>query len=341
MKTLAQIHNAPYDKVSDKWSIYLREYDRLFSPIRESSVSLLEIGIQNGGSLERWAAYFEQGLHFIGCDINPDCEQLAYSDPRIELIVGDANQPETIARILDCAPSFGVVIDDGSHTSGDIVRAFANFFPHIINGGMFVAEDLHCSYWKSFEGGLFNPYSSIAFFKRLADVVNQEHWGTGLGRAQFLQDFCNTYHMSVSEELLASIHSVEFINSICVVRKDTADNNQLGVRQVSGYRADVVPAVQSLHGTRCYAPDQEIETSPVSAIHEDWQHQLLQARLGELKKEVTQLKQLTESCQQTMAEQARSVQSLQEQLDAVYGSRSWRMTAGLRRAAQMLRSLFR
>ena len=341
MKTLEQIHHEPFDKVSDKWSIYLSEYDRLFSPMRERPVALLEIGIQNGGSLERWSTYFAKGQHFVGCDINPDCERLAYADPRIHLIVGDANHPETVARILACTPKFDIVIDDGSHTSGDIVRSFANFFQYIETGGLFVAEDLHCSYWKSFDGGLFNPHSSMAFFKRLADVINHEHWGIGLGRTQLLQDFCDTYRTALSDELLISIHSVEFINSMCVIRKDLPGKNQLGSRQIGSGKELVVSGISVLHGTRNHSPDQE-DTPPAELTSTDgWQNNLLLTRLGDLKQEAIQLAQQVEASKKAIDEQAHVQRLLKEELDAVYASKSWRMTAGLRQAGQILRSLFR
>ena len=49
MRSLAELYNQHEGKTSDKWELYLREYYRLLSPYRESSISLLEIGIQNGG----------------------------------------------------------------------------------------------------------------------------------------------------------------------------------------------------------------------------------------------------------------------------------------------------
>ena len=61
------------------------------------------------------------------------------------------------AEILSHSPNFDLIIDDGSHTSGDIVKSFARYFRHLSHGGIFVAEDLHCSYWSNFEGGLYYP----------------------------------------------------------------------------------------------------------------------------------------------------------------------------------------
>lgn len=341
MKTLEQIHHEPFEKVSDKWSIYLREYDRLFSPMRERPVALLEIGIQNGGSLERWAAYFRRGTHFIGCDINPDCERLSFEDTRIHLIVGDANQHENVTRILACAPRFDIVIEDGSHTSGDIVRAFVNFFPHVENGGLFVAEDLHCSYWTSFEGGLFHPHSSMAFFKRLADIVNHEHWGIGIGRAQLLQDFWDTYQVRLSDEILSSIHSVEFINSICVIRKDLPEKNELGSRQIGGEKELVVSGHKALHGTRSHPPDQESIAPSAPTTTDGWQNNLLLTRLSDLKQEVNRLSTQVDTSERTIEEQAKVQRLLKEELQIVYASKSWRVTAPFRQVGQLLRSLLR
>lgn len=39
-------------KVSDKWESYIDVYDELFQEIYGSVESILEIGVQNGGSLE-------------------------------------------------------------------------------------------------------------------------------------------------------------------------------------------------------------------------------------------------------------------------------------------------
>lgn len=238
--TLRQLYEQHQGKVSDKWSIYLAEYDRLFSYYRQQPVRMLEIGIQNGGSLEVWSKYFPNAQRLIGCDINPDCAKLTYDDPRISVIVGDANAPAITAKVFEKSNKFDIVIDDGSHTSSDIVRSFGLYFPHIVDGGMFVAEDLHCSYWQGFQGGLFHPYSSIAFFKKLADIISHEHWGVRKHRKDILASFAEQYDFDIDEEQLAHIHSVEFINSICVVRKELPAANVLGSRFIAGRDESVV-----------------------------------------------------------------------------------------------------
>ncbi len=238
--TLRQLYEQHQGKVSDKWSIYLAEYDRLFSYYRSQPVRMLEIGIQNGGSLEVWSKYFRYAERLIGCDINPDCAKLIYDDPRISVIVGDANADHITEQVFACSTKFDIIIDDGSHTSSDIVRSFARYFPSIVDGGMFVAEDLHCSYWEGFQGGLFHPLSSIAFFKRLADIVSHEHWGVTTARKEILAPFMQHYEFDIDELQLEHIHSVEFINSICVIRKQAPAANVLGSRFIAGREEIVV-----------------------------------------------------------------------------------------------------
>jgi GT2 family glycosyltransferase/chemotaxis protein histidine kinase CheA len=256
--TLTQLFAEHSGKVSDKWSIYISEYDRLFQPYRDQPVRLLEIGIQNGGSLEIWGKFFTNGVKFVGCDINPDCAKLQFDDPRITVVVSDANTDDAWRRILHGSPEFDLIIDDGSHQSGDIVRSFANYFTLLSDGGLYIAEDLHCSYWQDFDGGLFQPYSSLAFFKQLADTINHEHWGIDKTRTELLRSFNRQYNIRLDEVALAHIHSIEFINSMCVVCKAIPADNVLGRRLISGTVALVYEALMPLHGSSCSQPDQSI-----------------------------------------------------------------------------------
>ena len=158
--------------VSDKWSLYLREYDRLFASYANRAINILEIGVQNGGSLDIWEKFFAKGSKIIGCDINPLCGSLQFDSDGIKVIVGDINKITTRDAIFEYVPTLDLVIDDGSHTSPDIIKTFCELFDHLADGGLYVVEDLHCSYWQRFGGGLHHPYSAFAFFKALVDVCN-------------------------------------------------------------------------------------------------------------------------------------------------------------------------
>lgn len=308
MKSLEQLSQQHHGKVSDKWSLYLAEYDRLLGAYREQPVNLLEIGIQNGGSLEIWSDFFKNAKQLIGCDINPDCARLSYADPRIAVVIGDANLDETEREIVSHADRFDIIIDDGSHTSSDIIKSFLRYFPKLEDGGIFIAEDLHCSYWQEFEGGLYHPYSSIMFFKSLADVINHEHWGVDKRAEEALQGFYDEYrYWPSSNVMLESIHSVEFANSLCVVRKLPASRNVLGARIISGDEEIVVRGHLDLKSqvSSQFTPPQDanawatMERPPAQV----WQQQ--QVELAEFKTHVDGLTQ-------QITERARQIEGLQK-----------------------------
>ena len=247
MTSLQVLYQQHQGKESDKWSLYLSEYDRLLTDHRQRPVRLLEIGVQNGGSLEIWSTYFPNALQIVGCDINPDCTRLRYDDQRISVVVGDANTDEVEAGIAAICPAFDLILDDGSHRSDDIVHSFARYFPRLSDGGLFIVEDLHCSYWGDFKGGLFDPTSSMAFFRRLTDVINHQHWGLAASRKSVLDSFAHEYGVDISEVLLSHIHSIEFVNSLCVIRKNAPSANLLGERVIAGTDGAIAGRHAELH----------------------------------------------------------------------------------------------
>jgi len=251
MATLDEIFLDHDGKLSDKWSSNVATYGRLFADYRECPVRILEIGIQNGGSLEIWSKYFPNAVAIVGFDIDEKCRDLIYDDPRISVIVGDVNDPEIVAEVCAISDMFDIIIDDGSHVSGDIVRTFARFFPMVTIGGLYIAEDLHCSYWSNFEGGLEDPGSSLSFFRRLADLTNLEHWGAPLSAIKSLSFFVERHGCTFDEAPLLGITQVAFCNSLAVVHRGTSEERALGTRFVVGQEAIVSTGSLGLHGTSC------------------------------------------------------------------------------------------
>jgi len=196
--------------------------------------SLLEIGVLNGGSLEIWAQFFPEAKRILGCDIEPRCQELAFDDPRISVVIGDAASAETAVLIKEIVSDFDLVVDDGSHTSRDIILNFCRYFPMLRDGGVYVVEDLHCSYWESYGGGLYHPGSAMAFFKALADVINGEHWGNSRNRTHLVGEILSPLQGEIAETELERVHTVEFANSMCFVRKERSDLNRLGRHLFAG-----------------------------------------------------------------------------------------------------------
>ncbi len=320
-KTLKQIYQDHRGKVSDKWSLYLSEYDRVFFEFQEREICILEIGIQNGGSLEIWARYFSNAKKIVGCDINADCYRLTYEDPRVAVVVGDANLAGTEKIVLSHAQSYDLIIDDGSHRSSDIVKSFARYFKHLADGGLFVVEDLHCSYWREFEGGLYDPFSSIGFFKQLADVLNHEHWGLARTRTELLADFASHYETSFDEEVLAHIHSIEFINSVCVIRKQMPEGNESGRRIISGEEELVVKNVKVFNDSKEVPLDQShnIWSVPVLSLEGDWEQRLKalgesDRRIAEFEEEISERGRKIEEFEERVSQRDKQIEEFEERL---------------------------
>lgn len=345
-KTLAELYAEHEGKVTDKWSLYLEEYDRIFNEYRAKPINMLEIGIQNGGSLEIWPRYFPNGEKFVGCDINPDCSLLRYKDPRITLVIGDANSDSTQEVIFQHSREFDIVIDDGSHLSGDIVKSFVKYFPKIIDGGIFVAEDLHCSYWQGYEGGLFDPFSAITFFKYLADIINYEHWGLEKARVDILQGFVEKYGLVLDEDFLEQVHSIEFVNSICVVRKLPAKRNLLGDRIVVGENDDVVTGLQKLShevppqvdnswSLRDRPPAEELALRIQELNDREELITALNQAVAEQEEQINRLNQNINECNEEITSLNQAVIKEKRELEEILASKSWKITRPLRFAGRV------
>ncbi|MDR3458562.1 MAG: class I SAM-dependent methyltransferase [Verrucomicrobiae bacterium] len=241
-------------KVSDKWASYLKAYNRLFAPFAKQPVRLLEIGVQNGGSFEVWSKFFADAKVFVGCDINPLCQQLTYEDPRIHIVVGDANQDATRDRIRQISPQFDLIIDDGSHVSKDIIHSFNSYFPLLAPGGIYVVEDTHCLYWLSQSVGLRQRRNATAFFKTLTDVVNYEHWSINRSIPGRLKRFLPG--PLLAEEIKTGwVQSVEFRNSMIIIRKEMEPTHaKLGERVIVGTVAAVEPGVLKIRAGEKVTP---------------------------------------------------------------------------------------
>lgn len=322
-KNLISIFNEHDGKVSDKWSIYLNVYNELLSRYKKNEINLFEIGIQNGGSLEIWGKYFENAKLFVGCDIDQNCAQLEFKDERIKVLVGDANSADVVARVNSIASDFQIIIDDGSHTSRDIILSFLNYFEKLSDEGLYIIEDLHCSYWKEFDGGVFDLCSSMSFLKKIADAINAEHWGVNYSSEEIFKNFEQKYQLKVNKEIFLNIHSIEFFNSICVIRKKKAEDNFLGKRVFAGKlhvltAEEVVNVVDLIHTPSQYSnilsdissePDKKIKNLILELDNEIKDKVVFEKLIDELRAEML---------------------SLNGQVDLMRNSLSWRLTKPLR-----------
>ena len=88
MKLLKDLYKNHSGKVSDKWTIYLNEYENKLCQYQKLPIKFFEIGILNDGSLEIFSKYFSNAELILGCDMDPKCKELHFDEPNIKLALG-------------------------------------------------------------------------------------------------------------------------------------------------------------------------------------------------------------------------------------------------------------
>src|SRR5262245_20703031 len=102
----------------DKWEQYVGIYEAELESFveRRTPVRLLEIGIQNGGSLELWSKYLPTGSVIRGIDIDERVAHLAFDNANTAVDIADATQASKMEELFG-NEAFDIIIDDGSHRS--------------------------------------------------------------------------------------------------------------------------------------------------------------------------------------------------------------------------------
>lgn len=207
---------------------YTRVYRTLFAPIKNLPISFVEIGLlrpdrdrrrptnayekgmgaspssgcSSAPSLEAWRRYFPNA-QIIGFDIDD------FSDvciPNVTILQGDMSDVNDLAKITDAAGGqIDVLIDDGSHLSHHQQIAFAELFPRIAPGGLYIIEDCH---WQDAE---FERSDAIKT-RDMFDAFRRE----GKIRTPFIDQV-------TSDRLSSQIGSVSLHDSVEIGIADTED----------------------------------------------------------------------------------------------------------------------
>lgn len=129
---------------TDKTTVhsYGEFYDGALEPCRGRPIRLLEIGVDRGGSLRLWDAYFEGQADIVGVDI--DLSRLeATAEWSACFARGDAYTAEMAGSLGD----FDVIIDDGPHTLRSQLDLIRLYTPRLKPGGLMVIEDVQDPAW--------------------------------------------------------------------------------------------------------------------------------------------------------------------------------------------------
>jgi len=183
-----------------KWFHYLEIYEAHFSKFRDTPVNILEIGIDNGGSLQMWKDYFGKNCKIYGIDILEKCKE--YEDDQINIIIGSQEDRNFWKTVKDTCPKFDIIIDDGGHTMNQQVITYEEMFPFLNDNGVYLCEDVHTSYWPGEYGGSYKGNTFIEYSKNFIDYLH----------ASYSSAIPKTYSGD-------NIHGIHYYDSMIVIEK--------------------------------------------------------------------------------------------------------------------------
>jgi len=303
----------------DKWEQYIGIYESELAPFISAGrpISLLEIGVQNGGSLQVWRKYLPAGSRIVGIDINPDCARLA-PDENTSVHIADGTDQAALDGVLG-DQTFDVIIDDGSHRSDHIISTYKALFPRIKGGGKFIIEDLHASYWSEYGGGFRTEGSAMEFLKGLVDGLNCDHFRdtgtTHKAEIDHLRDFGR------------SIARMTFYDSVAVMELMKAPRDAAYRQMYSGGETRVMP-LSTLFDVGARGNVDTRLVGRTAARHID---RMLLGRINELSAAMP-----TPGPASSGAALAAENQALRAELAATKSSTSWRVTEPVRWLGRLL-----
>lgn len=194
------------DKKCDKWYPYFHAYEKHLKKFKGTEFKLLEIGVQNGGSIELWHHYFGDKCSIYGVDIDERIKTLEY-DFDVDIVVGDQEDIEFWKEYISKRGFFDVIIDDGGHTMKQQENTIMTLFGKLNYGGIYIIEDTHTSYWDQFGGGFKKDGSFIENMKSLVDLLHTQH----IKEEKPPRNIINAFH---------GLSSISFYDSMVVLEKE-------------------------------------------------------------------------------------------------------------------------
>lgn len=208
-------------RTSDKWDHYFEIYDHLIGKFYDSRINYLEVGVQDGGSLEVAKRLFANGSKIVGMDIDPACSSIMEAGLADAVVIGSQIDGNALKRVATlCPDGYDIIIDDGSHIQHHMVSTFIQLFPQLKQGGVYVIEDTHTNYSYEHQEGFFG-IGLYDYFKGLSERLNLEFMNAENRSSVFKMPRESRPDIVHPDPVLKEIFSIEFFNSVIAIRKKT------------------------------------------------------------------------------------------------------------------------
>jgi hypothetical protein len=186
--------DVPY--LSIKYDTYFPVYEALLQRYVDCEVTVVEVGVFNGGSLFMWRKFFGAKARIIGIDLNPDARE--WEKHGFEIYIGDQSSDAFWANLFQKIGKVDVLIDDGGHTNRQQIITSHFAIQNINDGGLLVVEDVHTNYFREF--GNPSRYSFMNFAYLIVDSINSRAYAL---RPIYVKYSSRVYSVSFFESLVA------------------------------------------------------------------------------------------------------------------------------------------
>jgi hypothetical protein len=184
METLDKIFDKYETDKNSNFHNYTRQYNTLLNNFRDKPIKYLEIGVFNGGSIKAFRESFLNATCILGLDIDSRCKEFENIENNIFVEIGDATSSDFINSITEKYGTFDIILDDGSHTNGDVIKSFELLFPLLNDNGLYIVEDTIC--YKSFSHIIPNYDDHLEYFFKYTKYLNQWRYDSTSG----IKDHC-------------------------------------------------------------------------------------------------------------------------------------------------------
>ena len=116
-----------------------------------------------------WKHYFGPQAIIYGVDIDPRCAELA--EENIHILIANQDDRSSLQNICRSTPKVDIIVDDGGHTMSQQKNTFEELWDHLNEGGIYLCEDTHTSYFTDMGGGYREPNSFVEYTKNLIDQL--------------------------------------------------------------------------------------------------------------------------------------------------------------------------
>lgn len=173
-----------------KWIHYFDIYEKHFSRFVGKKILMIEIGIDQGGSIKMWKDYFGKDSVIVGVDILENCKKYENKDENIFVEIGNQSDEKFMKGIIEKYGHPDIILDDGSHKMEDLLNTFNYLYDLVKSDGVYMAEDLLTCYMGGYGGGNHSG-TFMEFVKRKIDELNTGSLMSYLNRTEEIADFSN------------------------------------------------------------------------------------------------------------------------------------------------------